>query len=170
MTINEVQDLGQRHLSEFRALALTLTHDEERARDLLQDVSYLMLKHRDTFKAGTNFSAWAKTIIRNTFISDYRQQKRRRELVIRDRPEAGWIGDHAITNPAESHMGAEEIMVMVNELPAKYRRAFLLHYRGVKYKDIARMMNIPLGTAKSRVFTARKMLKEQLLRLGAERK
>ena len=169
MTIQEVQQLSQKHQGEFKSLALTLTHDEERARDLLQDVIYLVLKHRESYKTGTNFVAWVKTIIRNTFISEYRQKKRRRELVQRDRPRKTWLGDHAIENMAESTLGVEELMQFIGELPDDYRRSFLLHFQGNKYKDIARIMNVPIGTAKSRVFAARTLLKARLHTYGITR-
>lgn len=93
MTIEEIKYLGQSHQSEFRSLALTLTRDEDRARDLLQEAIYLVLKNRNSFRPGSNYVAWVKTIIRNTFISEYRRGKRRRELLDRDQPATGWLLD-----------------------------------------------------------------------------
>jgi DNA-directed RNA polymerase specialized sigma24 family protein len=65
-------------------------------------------------------------------------------------------------NPAESDLGAEEIMERIQALPENFRRAFLLHYNGMKYKDIATLTNVPVGTAKSRVWTARNLLRERI--------
>lgn len=168
MTQLQMQMLNRRYRSEFQFFALTLTRDEDRARDLLQEVSYLVLKHRANFRDGTNFVAWVKTIIRNTFISDYRQRKRRRSLVERDRPTGPWLGDQVVQNPAEQRMGVEEIMKLIHNLPNDYRRAFVLHLHGNKYREIAQITGVPVGTAKSRVFSARRLLKEQLRRLGVE--
>ncbi len=169
MTIQEIQILRNRHMTEFRQLAITLTRDEDRARDLLQEVNYLVFKHRRSFKSGTNFVAWVKAIIRNTFISDYRQRKRRRELVLRDQPVGPWFGNHVVSNPAESRMGVEEIMALISTLPDDYRRTFLLHLQGNKYREIAQIMQVPVGTAKSRVYAARTQLKAQLRARGVTR-
>ncbi|MEM9527827.1 MAG: sigma-70 family RNA polymerase sigma factor [Bacteroidota bacterium] len=162
MTIEEYQLLGQRHSGELRAFALMLTRDEEHALDLLQEVSYLVLKRRDSFTVGTNFVAWAKTIIRNTFISDYRRQKRRRELFARDQPASLWLGDRSVDNQAESQLGEEDILAFIDRLPAIYRRSFVLHFHGNKYREIAQLTGVPIGTAKSRVFMARAQLRKWL--------
>ncbi|MEL7163450.1 MAG: RNA polymerase sigma factor [Bacteroidota bacterium] len=167
MSIEEVKQLGQQHRSEFRALALTLTRDEERAKDLLQDAIYQILKHKDSFRPGTNFVAWVKTIIRNTFLSGYRRQQRRRTLVERDQPTGQWLGERTVDNSAESALGTEEIMDLIEQLPARYRQAFLLHYQGIKYREIALRTGVPIGTAKSRVHTARVQLRQWLTVLRA---
>jgi len=57
-----------------------------------------------------------------------------------------------------------KIMARVEALPPNFRRAFLLHYNGMKYKDIATITNVPVGTAKSRVWTARNMLRDRIKR------
>ncbi|MEM9260396.1 MAG: sigma factor-like helix-turn-helix DNA-binding protein, partial [Bacteroidota bacterium] len=77
----------------------------------------------------------------------------------------GWGQDEATYNPAESSMGVEEIMRLVNALPEHYRTSFLLHYRGLKYREIAALVQSPVGTIKSRVSTAKALLREQLTQL-----
>jgi len=166
LTTTELQLLGQRHLPEFRAFALRLTADRDRAEDLIQDTLYLALKYRTSFQIGSNFRAWIKTIIRNTFISDYRRTKRRRDLLREERISGGYFSDRIIQNPAESNLGAEEIMKLIEEMPKIYRRAFLLFFQGMKYQEIAKLTGVPVGTAKSRVFTARKSLKALLIERG----
>ena len=152
----------QEHLPEFRALALRLTHNEHQAQDLLQDTIYLVMKNSSKFREGTNFVAWVKAILRNQFITGYRQRKHRRELLDRDQPRSGWLHPLTVDNPAEGTMGGEEIMRLIEALPANFRRAFLLHYRGLRYRDIARLTNVPVGTAKSRVNAARTLLRERI--------
>ena len=150
----------QTHYPEFRAFALHLTRDEERARDLLQDTIYLVLKNWRTFQEGSNFRAWVKTILRNVFLSGYRRVQRRADLINRDQPQSDWFGDAVAKNPVEGQLGADEIMGLIERLPNVNRRAFLLHYRGYRYHEIARMTGAPVGTAKSRVHSARVQLRK----------
>ncbi|MBC6995090.1 RNA polymerase sigma factor [Neolewinella lacunae] len=166
LTVQELKQMGQEHLPEFRALALQLTADRDAAEDLLQDTIFLILKYRDQFEAGSNFSAWVKTIIRNTFITDYRKKKRRKELLDKAKSLEFWTGDRITYNQAESSLGAEEIMGLIEALPSIYRRAFQLFCQGMKYQEIALLTGVPIGTAKSRVFTARQELKKQLSQRG----
>lgn len=162
MTTQQLHQLGESHRAEFQSFALQLTKDEERAKDLLQDAIYLAIKHRAGFQPGTNFRAWVKTIIRNSFLTAYRRSSRRSGLIAKDRPSQGWLSAGHVANRAESTLGAEEIMTRIERLPRIYREAFLLQFRGVKHKDIARRMGVPVGTIKSRVHTARRILSEQL--------
>ena len=165
MTPHEISQLSQRFYPEYRSFALHLTRDEESAADLLQEAIYLVLKNHERFAKGTNLQAWIKTIIRNTFISGYRKQKRRQEITVEHlHQESEWMNKTTTRNPAEGTLGAEEIMARVEALPANYRRAFLLHYNGMKYKDIATITGSPIGTAKSRVWTARNMLRKKVSR------
>ncbi|OAV44050.1 RNA polymerase sigma factor [Lewinella sp. 4G2] len=166
LTFTELETLCHRHQSEFYAFALRLTKDSDHAADLIQDVQYFILKYRDKFQRGSNFRAWVKTIIRNVFLSDYRRKKRRKELLEYHPVPGTWMGNRASNNHAESDLSAEDILRIVDSLPAVNRRSFLLHYRGMKYKDIARLTAVPIGTAKSRVFTARKVLRERLANRG----
>lgn len=166
MTVQEIQILDHRHRAEIRAYAIQLTADHHRADDLLQDVRYLVLKYRDRFQAGTNFTAWVKTIVRNTFLSDYRKRQRRRDLLTHRPPHNQWASERTVHNQAESSLAIQDIMGLIDQLPHIYRRAFLLHLRGLQYKEIAGLTGIPSGTAKSRVFHARSVLRDQLRRRG----
>lgn len=164
MTNKEIQQISHRFYPEYRPYALTLTRDEDRAADLLQEAIYLVLKNHERFTSGTNLQAWIKTIIRNVFITGYRKGKRRQEITAEQPPASNWSNQTTELNPAESDLGAEEIMGQIESLPEIYRRAFLLHYNGMKYKDIATITNVPIGTAKSRVWTARNILRERIKR------
>lgn len=145
--------------------ALRLTKDPEAAKDLLQETAFHAFKNRGQYQPGTNFKAWAFAIIRNTFISEYRRSKRRRDLLKATNPHLGWTENRITYNPAEGNLGAERIMELINGLPLAFRQPFMLHFEGVRYQEIAARMGIPVGTAKSRVFTARQQLREQLKNL-----
>lgn len=162
MTITEFTRLGEQHLPEMEAQALRLTKNPEQAKDLLQEAAYWAFKNRQQFQDGTNFRAWAKTIIHNTFFSQYRQQKRRDDLLKAKPLHNDWSIREVTYNPAEGTLGAEKIMELIQDLPVIFRHPFLLHFEGVKYREIANRMGIPVGTAKSRVFTARQMLQKQI--------
>ena len=164
MTPHEINYLSRRFYPEYRSFALHLTRDEDTAADLLQETIYLILKNHERFTKGTNLQAWVKTIIRNTFISGYRKQKRRQEITDEYLHPSDWMNQTTDRNPAESELGAEEIEARIEALPAMYRRAFRLYLNGMKYKDIAQLTQVPIGTAKSRVWTARNLLKEQVQR------
>ena len=162
MSPQEINTLSTRFYPEYRPFALTLTRDEDRAMDLLQEAIYLILKNHERFIAGTNIHAWIKTIIRNVFITDYRKQKRRDEIVEQEVPASNWANRSVADNPALAELSAEDILAKVEALPEIYRRAFKLYYHGHKYQDIATMTGVPIGTAKSRVWTARKLLRERV--------
>ena len=162
MLFPDPQIAWQRHLPEFRAFALHLTHDEDRAGDLLQETVYLVLKNWRSFQQGSSFTAWAKTILRNVFINGYRRQRRRGDLLDRDRPQHAWLTDTTTANAAEGGFSTTEILRLIEELPEANRRAFRLHLRGYRYHEIARLTDSPIGTAKSRVHGARKVLRRQL--------
>lgn len=163
MTAPELRQLSHRFYPEYRPFALHLTRDEDRAADLLQEAIFLILKNHDRFGKGTNVQAWVKTIIRNLFITGYRKTKRRREIAeAHFHDETDWMNRETTTNAAEAELGAEAIEAQILALPPAFRRAFRLHMNGMKYKDIAALTGVPVGTAKSRVWTARKLLKDGL--------
>ena len=144
---------------DYRPFALTLTRDEDKAMDLLQEAIYLILKNHERFVSGTNVQAWIKTIIRNLFITDYRKGKRRQEIVTEEVPASNWANRTIEDNPALAQLSAEDIMERVEALPEIYRRAFKLYNNGLKYQEIANITGVPIGTAKSRVWTARQQLR-----------
>ena len=149
---------------DLRAFALHLTQDEERARDLLQDAYLLILRHYQSFTAGTNFRAWAKTIVRNTFLSDYRKGQRRQQLRTARPPAEGWMTTTTILNTGEETLHRDDILRAVATLPRIYREAFTYYLRDLSYREISLRTGVPVGTAKSRVFTARQLLRANLQR------
>lgn len=143
--------------------ALKLTQNQERAKDLMQETALKAYRHRDKFRTGTNFRAWVSTIMRNTFINDYRRRKKRQKV---SEPIEEFTfaleSKTIISNQGEMNLRLEEIAGMLDELSDLYRVPFLMHFRGYEYKEIAVHLDIPIGTVKSRIFIARKKLKEQL--------
>lgn len=165
MTIQDFNELGLAHLPQLQAQALQLTRHPDRARDLLQESAYWAYKNWEQFQAGTNFLAWASTIIRNTFNNEYRLQRRRKAL-LEDKPlYPNWRSEQVAVNLVEGRIDAQKIERLVENLPAPFRDVFLLKLRGLDYHEISIRMGIPVGTVKSRVFTARRKLQAQIAQL-----
>ncbi|MFN7116516.1 MAG: RNA polymerase sigma factor [Saprospiraceae bacterium] len=155
------------HFTQFQTLlfafACRLTKDEDDARDLLQETAYKAFKYRGLYQPKTNLRAWLMTIMRNTFINNYRQKKRRQTL--NDKTDNEFFinsGTLTVKNQGEAAVTIEEIQKLVDALEDWLKVPFLMHYQGYKYDEIAEVLNIPLGTVKSRIFFARKKLQESL--------
>lgn len=165
MTSDTFDQLNHRHLGDIEAYARQLTRDRNEAKDLVQESLYRIYKYRHRFEEGTNFRAWALRVVRNVFVSNFRKNKYR-ETLLREKPaNLGWSNRKISHNPAEGSMGAEQLIALIEQLPVKYQHPFLLRYQGVPYKTIAARMGTPVGTVKSRVFTARAILRVQVRKL-----
>ena len=149
----------------LKPFAITLTRDTETAKDLLQETMYRALANREKYNSGTNIKAWLYTIMRNIFINDYR--RRSKQNTIFDASPNDFLLDHnqpRIANNAESVLVMKDIQTAVHQLPQIFRDPFILYFEGYKYNEIATVLTEPLGTIKSRIHFARKLLKQQLSR------
>ncbi len=147
--------------------ALSLTRDLEDSKDLFQDTVLKALKNKDKFKIGTNFKAWVLTLMRNTFINDYRKKKRSKvKTVADDSLEMITNTKSAAANEGESNLAMQELMAMLDELDEKLRQPFWMNYLGMSYQEVADALETPLGTIKSRIFFAKKELQAKVLRVG----
>ena len=145
--------------------AINLTRDKESAKDLVQETLYKAIANREKYINGTNIKAWLYTIMRNIFINDYR--KKSKQHVIFDTTPNDFLLDFnqsAISNLAESKLRLKEIQTAVYHLPSIFKEPFLLYFDGYKYHEIAGILREPLGTIKSRIHFARKLLKKQISR------
>ena len=152
--------------SEFLSpFAITLTRDHESAKDLVQETMYRAIANREKYNAGTNIKAWLYTIMRNIFINNYR--KKVKQNVIFDASSNDFLVDlsqAAISNLAESRLRLKEIQAAIYYLPSIFKEPFLLYFDGYKYYEIAEILREPIGTIKSRIHFARKLLKKQVNR------
>jgi RNA polymerase sigma factor (sigma-70 family) len=152
--------------SEFlMPFAITLTHNYEDARDLFQETLYKALANEEKYNSGTNLKAWLYTIMRNIFINNYRK-KNKQQVVFDGTPGDYYINStKAITfNTAVTSINTKEIQKLVLNLPEAFKNPFLLYFDGYKYNEIADMLSEPIGTIKSRIHFARKLLKTQIER------
>lgn len=165
MSIAEFNGLLLNNSDQLKPFALTLTRDNESAMDLMQETMLRALLNKEKYNVGTNIKAWLYTIMRNIFINDYRKAKR--YPVVKDEtPNEMWLNSRQVTvsNSAETGIALKEIRDRISKLPRIFREPFLLYYDGYKYNEIAVLYEEPLGTIKSRIHFARKILKQQLNR------
>lgn len=149
----------------LKPFAINLTRDSEAANDLYQETLYKALANQEKYNAGTNLKAWLFTIMRNIFINDYRRKVKQR-TILDSTPGDLLINlkQATVQNAAESEMRVKEINKAIQHLPEIFKTPFLLYFDGYKYNEIADMLHEPLGTIKSRIHFARKLLKEQVSR------
>ena len=149
----------------LRPFAMTLTRDVESAKDLIQETLYRALANKEKYNAGTNIKAWMYTIMRNIFINNYRRNAKQ-NTIFDNTPNDFLLDYNQVTtaNAAESNLLIKEIRHAVYNLPEIFRNPFELYFEGYKYHEIADLLHEPLGTIKSRIHFARKLLKQQLSR------
>ncbi len=149
----------------LKPFAINLTRDTEAANDLFQETLYKALANKEKYNAGTNIKAWLFTIMRNIFINNYRR-KAKQKTILDSTPNDYLINlkQATVSNGAESDMKVKEINKAIRQLPEIFKTPFLLYFDGYKYNEIADVLHEPLGTIKSRIHFARKLLKEQINR------
>ncbi|MEO6488765.1 MAG: RNA polymerase sigma factor [Ferruginibacter sp.] len=165
MTLYDFNQLLLSNADYLRPFAFTLTRDNESAKDLMQETLFRALANHDKYNVGTNIKAWMYTIMRNIFINDYR--KRARQQTIFDNTANDFLLDYnqaAVANNAETNLSLKDIQNSISKLPDIFRFPFEMYFEGYKYNEISLKLNEPLGTIKSRIHFARKLLKEQLRR------
>jgi RNA polymerase sigma-70 factor (ECF subfamily) len=143
------------------SFALRLTRSRQDAEDLMQETTIKAYKYRENFAEGTNFKSWISTIMRNTFINQYRKRKTRRHL---NQPTtevtANVANKNIVANSGEQNLRMQEMKRMMDSIGKIYSVPFMMFYRGYEYQEIAEKLSIPIGTVKSRIFSARVKMKQ----------
>ena len=136
-------------------LAKSLTKDINLAEDLLQDTNVKVLAKIMMFKPGTNFKAWCSRIMKNLFINDYRRETC---------SPVDFVGDifHDKVYDGRDVFMAEDITNAINSLSPIYKESISHYLAGYKYQEIANKLSLPIGTVKSRIFIAKKELRNKL--------
>lgn len=142
--------------------AMRLTRDVHDAEDLIQETVVRALIHKDKFQDGTNIRAWLFTIMKNIFINDYRKKSKRNTVSDTTDNLFYLNASTTISNAGERAFVMNDIRSALLKISNELRVPFLMHYKGYKYNEIAEQLNLPLGTVKSRIFFARKELKDML--------
>jgi RNA polymerase sigma-70 factor (ECF subfamily) len=161
--------------------ALRMTRNPADAEDLVQETYLKAYRAFGGFKEGTNLKAWLYKILTNTFINSYRSRKRRPEQTDLDEVEdlylyrrLGGLEAVAASRSAEEevldHFTDADVKAAVEALPEQFRMAVLLaDVEGFSYKEIAEILDIPIGTVMSRLHRGRKALQKVLHDVGVRR-
>ena len=174
-------DLAMEYMPALYTAALRMTRNPSDAEDLVQETYLKAYRAFGTFQEGTNLKAWLYKILTNTFINSYRSKKRRPEQTELDDVEdlylyrrMGGLEAVAAGRSAEEevldHFTESDVKEAVESLPDQFRMAVLLaDVEGFSYKDIAEILDIPIGTVMSRLHRGRKALQKALFDFGMQR-
>jgi RNA polymerase sigma factor (sigma-70 family) len=158
------------HINSMYNFAYRLTLDSDDAKDLLQDTYLKAFRFIDSFQQGTNAKAWLFRILKNSFINDYRKKSKEPSKVDYQEVETFYNSedvDRQITPDlrveALQDMIGDEISIALNSLDVDFRTVIILcDLEGFKYEEMAKILDIPIGTVRSRLHRARNLLKEKL--------
>jgi RNA polymerase sigma factor (sigma-70 family) len=143
--------------------AYSLTTNREDARDLVQETFVKAISYRDKFADDTNLKAWTFTIMKNTFINNYRRLSKANTTFdnTNDLYYLNLNRESGFESP-ESSVSAQEIEKHISQLDDEFKVPFKQHLEGYKYKEIAQNLGLKIGTVKSRIFFTRKKLMDSL--------
>ena len=158
------------HMEALKTFAYHLTYNEEDADDLVQETYLKAHKFIENYDAGTNAKAWLFKILKNAYINDYRKKVRRPTKVdlddlisIRDGENPNSHTFHDLRQEIFDNTMGDEVTMAMNSLPIEFRTGILLcDIENFSYDEIAKILELPIGTVRSRLFRARNMLKEKL--------
>lgn len=158
------------HINSMYNFAYRLTLDEDDAKDLVQDTFLKSYRFIDSFQQGTNAKAWLFRILKNSFINDYRKKSKEPAKVDYQEVEGYYNSDdvdEVITTDLRAEtlqdMIGDEISNALNALDVDFRTVIILcDLEGFKYDEMAKILDIPIGTVRSRLHRARNLLKEKL--------
>ncbi len=169
----EFTEYVERERTRLWSQAVSLTRNIQDAEDLYQETLLKGYNYWDKFELGTNFKAWMSRIMINTHINNVNKNKRKMECDFSD-GECENIIYHAVAESAvhyaenpekvfmETHID-NGIERMLYSLPDSFRMPFsLFHFEGYLYEEVAKILDLPIGTVKSRIFRARKMMKDMI--------
>ena len=150
--------------------AYHLTYNDEDANDLVQETYLKAYRFIDKYIEGTNAKAWLFKILKNAFINQYRRKTKQPTKVdfediisYQDRDDAAGNSYPDLRQEIFQGMMGDEITIAINSLPVDFRTVILLcDVEGFTYEEISKIVDIPIGTVRSRLHRARNMLKEQL--------
>ncbi len=174
-------DLAMEHMGSLYTAALRMTRNRADAEDLVQETYLKAYRAFHTFEEGTNLKAWLYRILTNTYINAYRAKKRRPEQAEVDDVEDLYLyhrlggleaaaSGHSAEDEVLDHFTETEVKDAIEALPEQFRVAVLLaDVEGFSYKEIAEILDIPIGTVMSRLHRGRRALQKALFDFGMER-
>ena len=168
-------------MSSLYSAALRMTRNRADAEDLVQETYLKAYRGFGGFQEGTNLKAWLYRILTNTFINTYRAKKRRPEQTELDDVEDFYLfrrmggleaakANRSAEDELMDYFSDSEVKEAIEALPEQFRMAVLLaDVEGFQYKEIAEILDIPIGTVMSRLHRGRKSLQKQLFEYAEDR-
>ncbi|MGD1842312.1 MAG: sigma-70 family RNA polymerase sigma factor [Thermonemataceae bacterium] len=161
------------HIDPMYNFAYRLTLDEDDAKDLVQDTYLKAFRFINSFQKGTNAKAWLFRILKNSFINDFRKKSKQPAKVDYSEVESFYNSDEAETGVTTTttdlraemvqDLIGDEVATALNSLAVDFRIVIILcDIEGFTYEEMARILDIPIGTVRSRLHRARNLLKEKL--------
>jgi RNA polymerase sigma-70 factor (ECF subfamily) len=158
------------HIDSMYNFGYRLTFDEDDAKDLVQDTYLKAYRFINSFEQGTNAKAWLFRILKNSFINDYRKKSKQPAKVDYQEVETYYNSDdvdYGITSDLRvdsvKDMLGDEISNALNSLAVDFRTVIILcDLEGFTYEEMAKILDIPIGTVRSRLHRARNLLKDKL--------
>ncbi|NQD71952.1 sigma-70 family RNA polymerase sigma factor [Sphingobacterium shayense] len=147
----------------LKTYARNFTRDQDDANDLVQDTLLKAVTYFRNFKEGTNLKGWLYTIMKNTFINNYRRVVKTNSFITKEEEitNANLVVS-ASSNRGENKFVMEDINYALSNLSDDYYIPFTMYFEGYKYHEISDHLNIPIGTVKTRIHVARKAMKKTL--------
>jgi RNA polymerase sigma-70 factor (ECF subfamily) len=172
VTRNEFERLAMKHVDPLYSAALRLTKNDRDAEDLVQDTFLRAYRFFEKFERGTNIKAWLFKILTNTFINRYRRSVKERSIVEgseRDAVHERFISREATeyaANPEQfffDRLLSDDVLTAVDSVPIDFRMVVILaDLQEFSYKEIAEILDVPVGTVMSRLYRGRRLLQKAL--------
>ncbi len=158
------------HIDAMYNFAFRITYDEDTAKDLLQDTYYKAFRFIESFHEGTNAKAWLFRILKNSFINEFRKKNKEPSMVDYQEVETYYNSDdvnEVITSDLRvevlQDMIGDEVSNALNDLAVDFRIVIILcDLEGFTYEEMSKILDIPIGTVRSRLHRARNLLREKL--------
>ncbi|VAW27243.1 RNA polymerase ECF-type sigma factor [hydrothermal vent metagenome] len=165
------------HIDALYNFAYKLTQNEDESKDLLQDTCMKAFRFINSFERGTNAKAWLFRILKNSFINDYRKKSKNPGMVDYQEVEMYYNSDGSevetqstpdLRSETVKGMLGDEITNALNSMDIDFRTVIILcDLEGFKYDEMSKILDIPIGTVRSRLHRARNTLKSKLATYAA---
>lgn len=158
------------HIDALKTFAFHLTYNDQDADDLVQETYMKAHRFIDKYIEGTNAKAWLFKILKNAYINQYRKRSKQPTKVdfedivnYHDSDDDTMSGYLDLREEIFQNLIGDEVTNAINALPIDFRTVVLLcDVEGFTYEEISKIIDVPIGTVRSRLFRARNMLKEKL--------
>jgi len=153
------QAVYEQHYNYVMYVAFMYANSKLEAREILNDAFFKVFKNIDKYDESKPFKPWLRRITINTALNQYRKKKRRGKIVELDHGNAT-----VVANQVEHKLSYEELIKVLNLLPPQYKMVFTLYnIEGYSHQEIADQLKIKVGTSKSNLFRAKKILQDYLV-------